>query len=290
MPARVPVLRRRRRRARRRGRVPRHRLHRRPRRRQPFLRESPPGFASIYDPKGDAARSLGGGRIAPTTFFIGSRRQAALHEARRLPGRGARSRRTSAATRDDRSGVGRRDPRGARRRLRVVPQPVRAAARARLPVRGDRGHAEGPRQRAAAPGPGAEPAVLRELLGDLHRARPDGDGARLVAQRAPPDARARRRLDDHRARAVLPRDAVHRPPEPRMARRRAHAARRPRRSDRRRHRVRDRVDAVRRPDARRDPQRGGAVGLRPRTARTCSPGTRRAWRSRSCSRRSRSTA
>ena len=25
-----------------------------------FLRESPPGFASIYDPKGDAARSLGG--------------------------------------------------------------------------------------------------------------------------------------------------------------------------------------------------------------------------------------
>ncbi|HEV7805814.1 MAG TPA: TlpA disulfide reductase family protein [Solirubrobacteraceae bacterium] len=35
-----------------------------------FLREVPPGFASIYDPKGDAARSLGGGRIAPTTFFI----------------------------------------------------------------------------------------------------------------------------------------------------------------------------------------------------------------------------
>jgi thiol-disulfide isomerase/thioredoxin len=36
-----------------------------------FLRELPPGFASIYDPKGDAARSLGGGRIAPTTFFVG---------------------------------------------------------------------------------------------------------------------------------------------------------------------------------------------------------------------------
>ena len=36
-----------------------------------FLRENPPGFASIYDPKGDAARSLGGGRVAPTTFFIG---------------------------------------------------------------------------------------------------------------------------------------------------------------------------------------------------------------------------
>jgi len=37
-----------------------------------FLKESPPGFASIYDPKGDGARSLGGGRVAPTTFFIGS--------------------------------------------------------------------------------------------------------------------------------------------------------------------------------------------------------------------------
>ena len=37
-----------------------------------FLRELPPGFASIYDPKGDAARSLGGGRIAPTTFYFSS--------------------------------------------------------------------------------------------------------------------------------------------------------------------------------------------------------------------------
>jgi thiol-disulfide isomerase/thioredoxin len=36
-----------------------------------FLGEIPPGFASIYDPKGEAARALGGGRIAPTTFFIG---------------------------------------------------------------------------------------------------------------------------------------------------------------------------------------------------------------------------
>ena len=36
-----------------------------------FLQESPPGFASISDPDGDAARSLGGGRVAPTTFFIG---------------------------------------------------------------------------------------------------------------------------------------------------------------------------------------------------------------------------
>ncbi len=35
-----------------------------------FLQQSPPGFASVYDPKGEAARSLGGGRVAPTTFFI----------------------------------------------------------------------------------------------------------------------------------------------------------------------------------------------------------------------------
>jgi cytochrome c biogenesis protein CcmG/thiol:disulfide interchange protein DsbE len=36
-----------------------------------FIKESPPGFASISDPKGEAARSLGGGRVAPTTFFLG---------------------------------------------------------------------------------------------------------------------------------------------------------------------------------------------------------------------------
>ncbi len=35
-----------------------------------FLRESPPGFASIYDPNGDVTRELGGGRGIPTTFFI----------------------------------------------------------------------------------------------------------------------------------------------------------------------------------------------------------------------------
>jgi cytochrome c biogenesis protein CcmG/thiol:disulfide interchange protein DsbE len=37
-----------------------------------FLHEIPPGFASIYDPKGDAVRSLGGRSIAPSTFYIGS--------------------------------------------------------------------------------------------------------------------------------------------------------------------------------------------------------------------------
>jgi cytochrome c biogenesis protein CcmG/thiol:disulfide interchange protein DsbE len=37
-----------------------------------FISERPPGFASIFDPDGDATRSLGGGRGAPTTFFIGA--------------------------------------------------------------------------------------------------------------------------------------------------------------------------------------------------------------------------
>lgn len=36
-----------------------------------LLREVPPGFASIFDPDGQAAASLGGGRATPTTFFIG---------------------------------------------------------------------------------------------------------------------------------------------------------------------------------------------------------------------------
>ncbi len=35
-----------------------------------LLREKPPGFASIFDPKGEATRSLGGGRVSPSTFFI----------------------------------------------------------------------------------------------------------------------------------------------------------------------------------------------------------------------------
>jgi len=35
-----------------------------------FLDEIPPGFASIFDPQGDATRSLGGGRVMPTTFFL----------------------------------------------------------------------------------------------------------------------------------------------------------------------------------------------------------------------------
>ncbi len=35
-----------------------------------FIAESPPGFTSIFDPDGEATRSLGGGRGAPMTVFI----------------------------------------------------------------------------------------------------------------------------------------------------------------------------------------------------------------------------
>lgn len=36
-----------------------------------FLKEQPPGFASVYDRDGEAARAIGGGRAMPTTLFIG---------------------------------------------------------------------------------------------------------------------------------------------------------------------------------------------------------------------------
>ncbi len=36
-----------------------------------FLADRPPGFASVFDPDGAATRSLGGGRGAPTTFYLG---------------------------------------------------------------------------------------------------------------------------------------------------------------------------------------------------------------------------
>lgn len=36
-----------------------------------FVDQEPPGFPSIYDGDGKAARSLGGGRAMPTTVFIG---------------------------------------------------------------------------------------------------------------------------------------------------------------------------------------------------------------------------
>jgi thiol-disulfide isomerase/thioredoxin len=37
-----------------------------------FLDEQPPGFASVYDAEGEAARSIGGGRAMPTTIYIGA--------------------------------------------------------------------------------------------------------------------------------------------------------------------------------------------------------------------------
>lgn len=38
---------------------------------QAFVDEEPPGFASVYDGDGEAARSLGAGRAMPTTVFVG---------------------------------------------------------------------------------------------------------------------------------------------------------------------------------------------------------------------------
>lgn len=35
-----------------------------------FLRDQAAGFPSVFDPDGDATRSLGGGRVSPSTFFI----------------------------------------------------------------------------------------------------------------------------------------------------------------------------------------------------------------------------
>jgi cytochrome c biogenesis protein CcmG/thiol:disulfide interchange protein DsbE len=39
---------------------------------QGFLDEQPPGFPSVYDGDGKAARAIGGGRAMPTTLFIGA--------------------------------------------------------------------------------------------------------------------------------------------------------------------------------------------------------------------------
>jgi len=38
---------------------------------QGFLDEQPPGFPSVYDSDGKASRAIGGGRVMPTTLFIG---------------------------------------------------------------------------------------------------------------------------------------------------------------------------------------------------------------------------
>lgn len=38
---------------------------------QRFLDEQPPGFVSVHDGDGKAARAIGGGRVMPTTLFIG---------------------------------------------------------------------------------------------------------------------------------------------------------------------------------------------------------------------------
>ena len=152
-----------------------------------FLRDSPPGFASIFDPSGEATRELGGGRGAPTTFFIaadGTLKHTKIGgypdaddarggHPRARPGRGVT---------DPASGVGILAALAAGFVsflspcvLPLVPGYLSAVTGV-MP--------KDLEQRAAAPRARAEPAVRRELLGDLHRARPRGDRARLDAQRA----------------------------------------------------------------------------------------------------------
>ena len=135
-----------------------------------------------------------------------------------------------------------------RGRLRLVHLALRAAARARLPVGrlgrladGDQG-----RRAHAAPGPAARDRLLRRLHGRVRGARDDRHEPRLGAARRPRHARQGRRRGDHRARRVLPADAVRRPAQPRVAPGGADLARRLGRPAAGRRRVRGRLDAVRR--------------------------------------------
>ena len=50
-----------------------------------FLREVPPGFPSIFDPDSQAIRSLGGGRISPTTSSSTQRVSRSTSASRRTP-------------------------------------------------------------------------------------------------------------------------------------------------------------------------------------------------------------
>ena len=104
------------------------------------------------------------------------------------------------------------------------------------------------------------------------------------------DARQGRRRGDHRARRVLPADAVRAQAQPRVAPGRADHARRLGRPAGRRRRVRGRLDALRRPDARLDPVGRRDAGHRRQGRRSCSRSTRSGSPSRSCSPRSRSRA
>jgi hypothetical protein len=171
----------------------------------------------------------------------------------------------------------------------VVPVAVRAAARARLPLDGRRRLAERALDRRRAARARAEPAVHRELLGDLHPARARCDRDRVRVDREQGDARPYRGGIDRRARRAVRAAALCRC----WGANGTSAAARPRRARRaggRRRGLRDRLDAVHR--ARRSARSCSppAQRARRRRARCCSPSTRPGWRSRSSPPRSPSTA
>ena len=178
----------------------------------------------------------------------------------------------------------RRHPDRARRRARLVPVPLRAAARAGLPLDRDRRHPGRPQGgRRRPPGARSQPAVHRELLADLHPARHERDGDRLVAERAQsrPSSRSAASLIIAMGVAFLA-TPVHRHAQPPVALRVAAAPRRPRRAAASRAR-RSRSPGRRArasPSARSSRRRRSRA--RPPTARCCSPSTPPASRSRSC--------
>ena len=145
-------------------------------------------------------------------------------------------------------------------------------------------------ERSLLEDPAARDRLLPVVHDDLRRARDDRDRPRLDAadQRGTLDKIAG--ADHHRARRLLPADAVRPAPEPRLAPGRADQPRRLRRPDRRR--ARRSRSPGRRASARRSAR--SSTSPRPRTpsarAASCSRSTPPAWPSRSCSPRSPSRA
>ena len=203
------------------------------------------------------------------------RRGAALNRAGRPP-----------LSRDDGPDQRRRRAGRLRRRAGLLPLPLRAAPGPGLPGGGHGRRRDRDRGGGLAPRPGPEPALHRLVLDRLHPARAGRHRPRTDPARQPGSAhRHRRRAADRDGRAVHRLD-VHRPAEPRVARRRPARARRQGRPDRRRGGVLDRLDPVRGPGARRDPDPGRDRRRARATAPSCSPSTRSGSRSRSWSRRS----
>ena len=179
-----------------------------------------------------------------------------------------------------------------RGRLRLVRLALRAAARARLPVGRVRPVAGRDEVRRAGDVRILLPAIVFCLsftvvfvaLGMTAT----GLGSTLAGPA--PDARQDRGRGDHRARHLLPADAVRAAAEQGVAPGRADQPRRLGRTADRGRRVRDRLDAVHRPDARLDPVRRRRPRTRSARAGSCSRSTRSASPCRSCSPPSRSRA